>query len=170
MLAECIPCGAGEQTSRVSKMPKENPAEGLGEWTVQSLLSITELPETQLGYQEMTARTQWACVESFFIFALWHNIVQLFLFKMLGPSLQFNKTWGFELKKLQWELTKMMNLRQIHLKAVINAVPGVKEVTSTPLPAPSLVACFYPFNSSSVVPATYQVPSPIPEPKTITVK
>lgn len=38
----------------------------------------------------------------------------------------------------------MMNLRQIHLKAVTGAVPGVKEVAGTPLSAPSLVACSYP--------------------------
>jgi len=29
MLAEGIPCGAGEQTSRVPKMPEGNPAKGL---------------------------------------------------------------------------------------------------------------------------------------------
>ncbi|KQL61086.1 hypothetical protein AAES_01761 [Amazona aestiva] len=52
-----------EQISRVSKMPKGNSAKGIAGWTVQSLLSITKLPETQLAYQEMTARMQSACVE-----------------------------------------------------------------------------------------------------------
>lgn len=87
MLAEYVPCGAGEQLSRVSKMPKGNPAEGPGRWTVQSLLSITGLPRIQLTYQETTATTQGACAESFCIFAMCHHVVQSFPFKTLGPSL-----------------------------------------------------------------------------------
>lgn len=57
-----------------------------------------------------------------FYFALWHNAVQLFLFKMLCPSLPFNKTWGFELERLQWEIIKTINLRQIHLWITDSAV------------------------------------------------
>lgn len=52
------------------KNAKRKPAKELGGGTEQSLLSVTELLETQLAYQEMTASIQWPCVESFFIFAL----------------------------------------------------------------------------------------------------
>lgn len=86
MLAEYIPCGAGEHISKVSKMPKEKPAEGPGGWTVQSLLSIPGLPKRQLTYQETAAMIQGACTESFCIFAICHYVVQLFPFKMLGSS------------------------------------------------------------------------------------
>lgn len=116
-----------------------------GGWTVQSLLNITELQEPQLAYWEVTARMQWACVESFFIFPLWHEVVQVFLLKMQCPGLQFNKIWHFELERLQWELTKIMDLRQFHLKAVISTFTGAKNVVSMPLPATSIVACSYPF-------------------------
>lgn len=86
MLAEYIPCGAGQHISRVSKMPKGKPAEEPGGWTVQSLLSITGLPESQLTYQEMAAMIQGACTESFCTFTICHYVVRLFPFKMLGPS------------------------------------------------------------------------------------
>lgn len=55
-LAESVQYGAGEQISKVPKMPRANPANGLVRRKGLGLLSIPELPKTMLVYQEVDCK------------------------------------------------------------------------------------------------------------------
>lgn len=62
-------------------------------------------------------------------------------------------------------VTKRINLGQIHTKAVVSAVPRVKDIAS-----PSYTDMFLSFCSSSAVPTTHEIFSLVPVPTRITAK